>query len=152
VQQEGNPDSLALSTPLKIQPITFGQFAAFARRRGMTVGELAKRFHNRIERPAEFFNRVLSPHHSANVIPYKSVIEFFLATEAANAGPACACGCGRPVFDRKKWATSGCKKKAAREKVPDMQIRLPQTVDFVDARRGQIEGVGTLPLISTEQR
>ena len=118
----------------------------------MTVDELAKRFHNRIERPAEFFNRVLSPDHFANVIPYKSVIEFFLVAEAANTGPACACGCGRPVFDRKKYALPGCKKKVTREKVRDHQSLKTQLVDFVDARREQIQRVGTLPLTDAESR
>jgi hypothetical protein len=95
----------------------------------------------------------LSPHHSTNIIPYRSVIEFYLAAEASpNAGPLCVCGCGRPVFDRKKYALPGCKTRAAREKVRDHQFLKTQWVDFVDARQLQNRVTAPLPLNDTDQR
>jgi hypothetical protein len=153
VQDKDTQASPTLSTAIKIQPVSFGEFAAFARRRGLTAADLADRFRGRIETPVEFFNRVLSPHHSANVIPYRSVIELYLAAEAGRgAGPVCSCGCGRPVFDRKKYALPGCKTRVAREKVRDHQSLKTQLVDFVDARQRQNRVDGTLPLTGTEKR
>jgi hypothetical protein len=77
VQQEGNPDSIALSTPFKIQPVSFAQFARLARQRDLSVGDLANRFRGRIENPAEFFSRVLSGKHPDTFIPYRSVLKFY---------------------------------------------------------------------------
>ena len=128
--------------------VSFKEFADLARRRSWTVDELAGRFAGRIDRPANFFARVLSNEFKDNVIPFRSVIEFYQAAIAgpqSTTRPTCACGCGRVVFDRKKWATPGCKKKAAREKVSDMQNRKVDVLDFVDARRGHNWRVGTLP-------
>ena len=45
---------------------------------------------------------------SAVVIPYRSVIEFYnrechFFKDSHVEHRVCACGCGQPVFDRKKW-------------------------------------------------
>jgi len=153
VQYKDTQANPQLSTVINFQPVTFREFAELARRRQLTLQSLAERFRGKIENPLEFFSRVLSGKSPDLIIPYRSILEFYAsAVEPISTQPVCACGCGLPVFDRKKWATSGCKKKVAREKVRDMQIRLPQTVDFVDARRGQNRGMATDPLIGTEQR
>ena len=98
--------------------ITYRQFTEMARRRNLTVQSLAKRFRGRIENPLEFFTRVLSDKSPASLIPYRSVLEFYDVMSApvvpALARAVCACGCGAPVFDRKKWATPGCKKRVQR--------------------------------------
>lgn len=62
-------------------------------------------------------------------IAYRAVIEFYeneffyethkgikqrAYTSTEFGKRACACGCGEAVFDRKKWATPGCKKRLQR--------------------------------------
>ena len=92
--------------------VTFKAFAALARKRSWTVQSLAARFRGRIQNPAEFFNRILDAKSPDNLVPYRSVIEFYAESQtkpAEAARPTCACGCGRAVFDRKKWATPGCR-------------------------------------------
>jgi hypothetical protein len=75
------------------EPITFREFAAFARQRGLSVQALADRFRGRIEQPLEFFNRVLSSKTPAAIIPYRSVLEFYVleqpgAEQGNPPGPA----------------------------------------------------------------
>jgi hypothetical protein len=62
------------------------------------------------------------------LIAYRSIIEFYLkelsyetnkdikpqAGASVFGRRACACGCGEAVFDRKKWARPGCKKRLQR--------------------------------------
>jgi hypothetical protein len=133
--------------------VTFKAFAALARKRSWTVQSLAARFRGRIQNPAEFFNRILDAKSPDNLVPYRSVIEFYAESQtkpAEAARPTCACGCGRAVFDRKKWATPGCRTKAQRKKVQNEQKWLGQLIDFVKPRLRQNRRTGTLPL--TERR
>ena len=130
--------------------ITFSQFADFARRRNLTAQSLAKRFRGRIENPLEFFTRVLSGKSPDSLIPYRSVLEFYTVmsttTEPMLARPTCGCGCGAPVFDRKKWARPGCRTKARRATIRNQQFWLGQLIDFVNPRLRQNRRVAALPL------
>ena len=99
-----NPNNQSTSIS---ETIAFQQFAQLAARRIWTVDELAKRFDDRIERPTDFFNRVLSGKFKESVIPYRSVIEFYQAAvtglePSSSSRPTCACGCGQIVFRQKK--------------------------------------------------
>jgi len=134
-------------------PVTFKRFADLARRRSWTAQFLSERFRCRIQEPLEFFSRVLSDKFKDNVISYRSVIDFYRSAQnlEVRAGPrVCACGCGRVVFDRKKWAAPGCKKKVAREKVRDSAKCPVKVPDFIEARPGQNRQVATLLLTSPE--
>jgi hypothetical protein len=101
--------------------ITFKVFAKLAIKRGHTAETLADRFRGKVEQPTEFFERVLTCRHkhedrSDVVIPYRSVIEFYSSelhyfADANQKHRRCACGCGAPVFDRKKWASPACRQK-----------------------------------------
>jgi hypothetical protein len=105
--------------------VTFKDFAAVAKRRGHTAESLAERFRGKIDNPAEFFERVMACRYknedrSDVQIPYKSVIEFHQSEvhyfgESHAKHRRCACGCGQPVFDRKKWASPACKKQMQRK-------------------------------------
>jgi hypothetical protein len=118
--------------------ITFGDFAALMDRKGWSAEFLAEKFRGKIEEPKAFIYRVLQKQNGEIVIPYRSVVEFY--RQAFNGQGhqlwqrVCACGCGQPVWDRKKWASSGCKKKIARQKVTNPQDGLRKVVDFIEAR------------------
>jgi hypothetical protein len=124
--------------------ITFKDFATVAKKRGHTAESLADRFRGKIENASEFFERVMSCRYKGEdrlwvVIPYRSVIEFYneelhYFRDSNQKHRQCACGCGLPVFDRKKWATPGCRQKVARQKGTDTQKGVRQAVDFVEAR------------------
>lgn len=134
------------------QLITFKAFFSLARQRSWTVSSLAARFRGKIQNPTKFFSRVLDGETPDALIPYRSVIELYRTPQTIVLEPdrhRCACGCGRIVFDRKKWAAPGCKKKLARKRVRDEQNRAPELFDFVDARPGQNRGMATLPLTDT---
>jgi len=104
--------------------ITFKDFATVAKKRGHTAESLADRFRGKIENPSEFFERVMTCKSkgedcSSVVIPYRAVIEFYNEElhyfgESNQKHRQCACGCGQPVFDRKKWASPACKKRIQR--------------------------------------
>jgi hypothetical protein len=107
-----------------MEQVTFKDFAAVAKKRGHTAESLANRFRGKIENSSEFFERVMTCKYKGEdrswvVIPYRSVIEFY-NEELHYFGDShakhrrCACGCGAPVFDRKKWASSACKKRIQR--------------------------------------
>jgi hypothetical protein len=108
-----------------VREVTFKEFAHLAKRRGHTVDSLTDLFRGKIEDPREFFDRVLSCRYkgedrSTVVIPYRSVIEFYrqdchFFMDLNPKQRLCACGCGLPVFDRKKWAKPGCRKRTQRE-------------------------------------
>ena len=104
--------------------ITFKDFATVAKKRGHTAESLADRFRGKIENPSEFFERVMTCKHKGEdrswvVIPYRSVLEFYSEElhyfqDSNQKHRQCACGCGQPVFDRKKWASPACKKRIQR--------------------------------------
>jgi hypothetical protein len=107
-----------------VNEIPFGNFVKLAKSRGHTVESLADRFRGKIENPSEFFERVMTCKYKGEdrsdvVIPYRSVLDFY-SQELHYFGDSqakhrrCACGCGAPVFDRKKWASSACKKRIQR--------------------------------------
>jgi hypothetical protein len=142
VLAQHRPQSPAQSSA-KLSVCTFAAFADLARCRNWTVDELAGRFAGRLDRPADFFARVLSDKFKDNIVPFRTVIEFYqsaIAGPTSTARPTCACGCGRVVFDRKKWAQPGCRTRFGR----DRQIGEQQPLDFVDARLRQNRRVGTL--------
>ena len=107
-----------------MREVTFKDFAAVARKRGHTAESLAERFRGKIENPSEFFERVMTCRHHGEdrsdvVIPYRSIIEFYneelhYFRDSNTKHRQCACGCGLPVFDRKKWASPACKKRIQR--------------------------------------
>ena len=104
--------------------ITFKEFATLMRKRGHSAESLAERFRGKIEEPRDFFERVMSCRYkgedrSGVVIPYRSVIEFYHVElhyfgDSNEKHRRCTCGCGLPVFDRKKWASPACKKRFQR--------------------------------------
>jgi hypothetical protein len=109
---------------IEMKEVAFKDFAKLARERGHTIESLANRFRRKIENPSEFFDRLMTCRHrgedrSAVVIPYSSVLAFY-TEELHYFGDLhvkyrrCACGCGAPVFDRKKWAGPACKKRSQR--------------------------------------
>jgi hypothetical protein len=149
VQPQNRLASPPESTSNKIELVTFSQFAKLAERRKLTAQSLAARFRGRIDTPLEFFTRVLSGKWPESAIPYRSILEFYamaMEREPGQMHPFCACGCGAPVFDRKKWASPGCRTKATRSRVRNEQLFLGQLVDFVKPRLRQNRGSGTLPL------
>ena len=137
--------------------IAFKNFVLVAHRRAWTAQSLADRFRGRIENPAEFFHRVLDGKSPDAIIPYRSVIEFFFAAAQENPAPgntqACACGCGRTVFDRKRYALPGCKTRTARRHAAegrDSTNRKTKAVDFVDVRQRQLGTSGRLPFTAIQ--
>ncbi|MDH3445441.1 MAG: hypothetical protein OEN50_16055 [Deltaproteobacteria bacterium] len=118
--------------------ITFKDFAAVAKRRRHTPESLAAIFRGKIEEPREFFERVMSCRYKGEdrsdvPISYRSVIAFYQAelnyfSDSNSNHRQCACGCGHPVFDRKKWATPGCRQRIARGKVA---ARVSRTVNLL---------------------
>jgi hypothetical protein len=107
-----------------MREVTFKDFAPVARKRGHTAKSLADRFRRKIEDTSEFCERVMTCRYKGEdrslvVIPYRSVIEFYneelhYFQDSNQKHRQCACGCGQPVFDRKKWATPACKKRIQR--------------------------------------
>jgi hypothetical protein len=57
--------------------VTFGDFAALARRRGWTVDFLTEQFRERTDKPRELFERVFQGQYADVVIPYRSVLAFY---------------------------------------------------------------------------
>ena len=146
-----------MSAGATLPEVTFREFAARARRRRWTPESLGARFRGRIPNPIDFFGRALSGRHPDIVIPFRSVIEFFeeqqaeqLAIPGAVQHRLCACRCGAPVYDRKRWATPGCRTRARRAEVTDRPNGDRQAVDFVDAKLRQNRGTATQLL--TEQK
>ncbi len=115
-----------------INGISHKDFARLASRRGWTKETLAELFRGKIEEPMDFFQRVLSCKYKGEdrsnvVIPFRSVLDFFskeLSFQQDKEGRDrfCACGCKARVWDRKKWASTACRKR--------FQRRGSQTVIF----------------------
>jgi hypothetical protein len=107
---------------LDMDQVTFADFTKLAARRRWTPESLAKRFRGVIENPSEFFHRVFESKNATAIIPYRSAIVFYtqeLKPQAqASRDKSCSCGCGQAVFDRKKWASPGCKKRLQRNAPP----------------------------------
>jgi hypothetical protein len=107
---------------------------------------LAELFRGEIEDPREFFERIMAgkfkhEDRTALIIPYRSVINwhrqechFFKDSNVHHR--ACACGCGLPVFDRKKWASPACRKKIQRRNVTDGAFVSRQVPENVDVKVG----------------
>ena len=105
--------------------VTYADFARLARQRGWTAASLAERFRGKIEEPRAFFERVfgLSANGgelSGSVIPYQSVLEFYqreaAAAIAGGKAGSCECGCGKPVYGRKRLASDACRKRQERRR------------------------------------
>lgn len=146
---KGQAENMAKNDMDARAELTFRQFTELARRRNFSAQSLAQRFRGRIQEPSEFFSRVLSGKFPNTAIPYRSVIDFYLAAQAVaptDGRPTCVCGCGRPVFDRKKWALPGCRTKVQRETVRNRQFWLGQLIDFVKPKLRQNRRVATYPL------
>jgi hypothetical protein len=127
--------------------VTFKDFAAVARKRGHTVESLAERFRGKIENPSEFCERLMSCRYhgedrSALIIPYRSVLEFYneelhYFRDSNPKQRTCACGCGLPVFEKRKWASAACRKRVQRQSVTDMPKGVGQVSEIIDAKVGQ---------------
>jgi hypothetical protein len=106
-----------------MREVSFGDFSKLAHKRGLTPEYLAERFTDKIERPSDFFHRVFQGQHAGVVIPYRSILAFYVSEltchqESIGRHKSCACGCGQAVFDRKKWASPACKKRLQRNREP----------------------------------
>jgi hypothetical protein len=135
-----------------LPPITCGDFAKLAKKKGWSAEFLAERFKGLIEKPSEFFHRCLSGSSSADVvIPYRSVINFY----HQEANPfvrepftrLCLCGCLRRLYGRKKYATAYCRKKACLERARNPKTNLKKgpenrdlSVTFFPAALGEVQG------------
>lgn len=105
--------------------VSYRDFAELARRRGWTAAWLAERFKGKIEQPREFFERILkagsgSEDRGATLIPYRSVLELYqkkIGPEAVGSeSRTCECGCGKPVYGRKRLASDACRKRMERRR------------------------------------
>lgn len=122
--------------------ITCGDFAAVARRHGWTVDYLSDVFRGQIERPREFFAYAMQGQYRETVIPFRSVLDFYRkATRLPDDVPGrrCACGCRALVFDRRRWATAGCKKRKQRESVT-VENRPEKPLISLDPNRDKSRG------------
>lgn len=138
-----------------MREVTFKEFAQLAKRRGHTVDSLTDLFRGKIEDAREFFERVLSCRYKGEdrsnaVIPYRSVIEFYrqdchFFMDLNPKQRLCACGCSQPVFDRKKWAKPGCRKRTQQQE-SETVIFASASVSFIDVKVGQKQPMATLPL------
>ena len=106
--------------------VTYSDFAKLAHQRHWTIESHAARFRGKIDEPREFFSRVLKASGAA-LLPYRSVIDFYEA--GLNIFPrspqltTVRLGCKQEVLDRKKWALAGCRKRVARKKVSEREMR-----------------------------
>lgn len=116
---------------------TFSDFAALARREGWTKGflrELCQPWYDDAagglghEPLSSFLDRLLDPRRSAGarasfrlretrancVLPYRPLLELYARTLAPTLDDLrpCACGCGKGVLGRKKFASDTCRQRA----------------------------------------
>jgi hypothetical protein len=105
--------------------VTSRDFAELARRRGWSAAFLAEHFRGKIEEPREFFERAPRCKHKGEdrsdaVVPYASVPDFYRRElsplMAEGSFRSCGCGCGKPVYGRKRLASSACRKRMERRR------------------------------------
>ena len=116
--------------------ITNGQFRQLAEQRRWTFEWLLEQVAGEIDKPAEQLRRVM---HGALVdgkhqlradvaIPFRCLIELYGGAthpKPALAGEkACACECGGLVRGKRKWSTSGCRKRVQRGAVTAQKVAL----------------------------
>jgi len=99
--------------------VTYRDFANLAKRMNWTPESLAGKFRGTIENPSEFFHRALSGKPGWDVvIPYKSIIKFVYEqiNPLAEEGDIrlCVCGCQKPTYGKKKYASNYCRVRASR--------------------------------------
>jgi hypothetical protein len=117
--------------------VTFADFARLAHRNGWTVEELAREFRGLFdgspgdpgyESPRAYLKRVLSGDPSwESVIPFRPIVDKYVrAKRYSTIGDhirRCECGCGRPVWHRKRAATDACRKRLQRARDRDRKRR-----------------------------
>lgn len=114
--------------------VSYRDFRLIAAREGWTVESMLERVGRGTfggpasspfyESPAAYLTRVLRRSHAIDddrIIPYRCLIALYVeATRLPKAHPVtlrrCACGCGSPVFGGRKYAASGCRKRAQRQR------------------------------------
>src|SRR5262245_20481741 len=114
--------------------VTFKQFRWLAARCGWTPDTVASLLATRgangwsgprdsayYEAPKAYLHRVLRRGHAIDdehVIPYRCLIQLYVETTTPRGvgedGPRCACGCGRSVFPRHRYATRTCRQRVYR--------------------------------------
>jgi hypothetical protein len=136
----------------QVPEITFEDFAALARRRGLTLDFLIEtfrgRFGARVGDVRDFFERVFMGRYADNVIPYRAVIELYLSelgVHQAETGRErrCSCGCGQRVFDRRRYASNACRQRGHRQRIGDRQ-NSPEKPAYFLHRNVTVSG-GPLP-------
>lgn len=103
-----------------MRQVTFGDFAKRAKQRHWSAESLAANVSRQNRSPVRILpsrserrGTVDSDCLSVGIELYES--ESTVTDMSTASGKAvCACGCGAPVFDRKKWATPGCKNRVQR--------------------------------------
>jgi hypothetical protein len=121
-----------LSTREFREGVAFRDFRIIAAREGWTVESILERVGRGMfgapasspfyEPPNAYLARVLRKGHAIDddyVIPYGCLITLYVeATRFAKAigEPLrrCPCGCGSPVFGHRRYAASGCRRRAQR--------------------------------------
>lgn len=103
------------------QGVTFGQFAATAKKNGFdqaALVEVCKPWWEGNDPVTSFAKRVFLPMHKDVVIPYRTLLELYArwdAVQTEQKEKVCACGCGRPIKSKFKiFATTACRKKQSR--------------------------------------
>ncbi len=111
------------------QPITFGQFAAEARRRNFTQEDLVgfcrewwgyargSSLAGAYDTPGKFAERVFQARYANVEIPYRPLIQLYLSWQDPQKDLGkrlCNCGCGKVVLGRRRYACGACRQRAYR--------------------------------------
>lgn len=107
--------------------VMYGEFADMARDRGLTADSLVAVFRGKFGSdgdPRKMFEAVFQRRYQDTVIPYRSVIEFYerelgYHQDETGVDRRCLCGCGKRVYDRRKWASNACRQRGHRKQVAD---------------------------------
>jgi hypothetical protein len=119
--------------------VTFRDFKTIMEQRNHDVDGLVELFHGKLDLSGsdslmlgntndtsrKFFERIVSCKHEGEdrsdvIIPYAPVIEFYLEElhyfkdVAKSTQRLCLCGCGKPVFGQRKFASESCRKRLQR--------------------------------------